>query len=59
VLTAALRRAGLERSTAPESCLFSFDQEHLPSAELVSVAERPPARTVLAKRAPSAAELPA
>jgi glucosyl-3-phosphoglycerate synthase len=59
VLTAALRRAGLEPSTAPECSLATFDDEHLLSAELVSVGERPPARSVDANRQPAAGILPA
>ena len=59
VLTAALRRAGLEGSTAPEIPLVSFDEEHLIGVEFVPVGERPPARSVAADDALAAEELPA
>ena len=54
VLTAALRRAGLEGSRDPECWLLGFDEQHLPGVELESVAERPPARTMAAYHARSA-----
>ena len=59
VLTAALRRAGLERSEDQECPLLGFDDEHLPGLELVTVAERPPACSVTAYRGRSTMELPA
>jgi glucosyl-3-phosphoglycerate synthase len=58
VLTAALRRAGLEGSRDPECWLLGFDEWHLPGVELVSVAQRPPIRTMAANHARSA-EVPA
>ena len=59
VLSAALRRAGLESSTEPTGELLWFDEEHLLDVEQVSVAERPPVNTVAAYRDAFALELPA
>ena len=46
VMTAALRRAGLDPMTEPSCELQRFDAGHLPDVERVSVAERPPMSTV-------------
>lgn len=59
VITAALRRAGLESSEEPTCQLIGFDDAHLLGTEVVSVAERPPAKTVPAYRGLSSEELPA
>lgn len=59
VLTAALRRAGVDTSTDPLCQLLRFDEGHLPDVEPVSVAERPPMNTVAAYRARFAEMLPA
>jgi glucosyl-3-phosphoglycerate synthase len=57
VMTAALRRAGLEASTDPSCELVRFDEKHLESVERVTVAERPPMSTVAAYRELYASEL--
>jgi glucosyl-3-phosphoglycerate synthase len=49
VLTAALRRAGVETSIDPVCPLFGFDDGFVLDVEEVSVAERPPARTVASR----------
>ena len=59
ILTAAMRRAGVEASSDPSCELIRFDQDHVESVERVSVAERPPMATVAAYRALHATELPA
>jgi glucosyl-3-phosphoglycerate synthase len=48
VMTAAMRRAGLEASSDPSCELVRFDEDHVESVERVSVAERPPMATVAA-----------
>jgi glucosyl-3-phosphoglycerate synthase len=48
VLTAAMRRAGLELSSDPSCELIRFDDDHIEAVERVSVAERPPMATVTA-----------
>lgn len=51
VLTAALRRAGLDPVTDPSCELLRFDAGHVPDVERVSVSERPPMNSVAAYRA--------
>jgi glucosyl-3-phosphoglycerate synthase len=46
VMTAALRRAGLDPLPDPSCELLRFDAGHLPDVERVSVAERPPMNSV-------------
>lgn len=56
VLTAALRRAGLDPVSDPSCELLRFDAGHLPDVERVSVAERPPMNTVAAYLARTVAD---
>jgi glucosyl-3-phosphoglycerate synthase len=58
VMTAALRRAGLDPVTDPSCELLRFDAGHLPDVERVSVAERPPMSTVPEYRARPIADSP-
>jgi glucosyl-3-phosphoglycerate synthase len=58
VMTAALRRAGLDPMTDPSCELLRFDAGHLPDVERVSVAERPPMSSVPAYRARPVADWP-
>jgi glucosyl-3-phosphoglycerate synthase len=59
VLTAALRRAGVDTSTEPLCELVRFDEGHVADVEQVSVSERPPMNNVAAYRDRFAETLPA
>ena len=59
ILTAALRRAGLEDASAGSCEFLRFDEDHVGGVERVPVSERPPMRQVAAYAARLAAEVPA
>jgi glucosyl-3-phosphoglycerate synthase len=59
VMTAAMRRAGLEASSDGSCELVRFDEDHVEIVERVSVAERPAMATVAEYRALHLSELPA